>query len=149
MMNKVLKHGPKLPKELSISTFQNVKPLKHVTNVTNVTIRAVATPCWVAGQGPALPLPFVLSQHLIERDASCDGCVERVDIAAHGKLHEQVAMFPHQPANAFAFVADDQGYRSGQVGLHVQCLGLTRQSHHPDILLLEILDSAGEIGFLS
>src|SRR2546426_1125857 len=92
--------------------------------------------------------PLALPQRLIQRDTPGHGCVERVDVTAHGQLYEQIAVFAHQATDAFAFVANNEGQGTGQIGLVVDGFCLADQADDPDILLFEKLDGACQIGFL-
>src|SRR2546425_10898375 len=92
--------------------------------------------------------PLALPQRLIQRDTPGHGCVERVDVTAHGQLYEQIAVFAHQATDAFAFVANDERQGTSQIGLVVDGFCLTDQADDPDVLLFEKIDGACQISFL-
>src|SRR5713226_294507 len=67
---------------------------------------------------------------------------------AHGQPDQQVAMFAYQAADAFSFVANDEGKRTCEIGLVVLCSGFARQSNYPDVVRFKQIDGACEVGFL-
>ena len=67
----------------------------------------------------------------------------------HGQPHQEVALFPRQPAQPFAFAADHQRQRAVEPRLGEG--GRSRfavQPGHPDVPLLQFFDGAVEIGHL-
>src|SRR5579883_3459340 len=88
-------------------------PMLNVTMPTHVTARRA--------EHRLLWALLALAQGFVEGDAAGDGGVERVDLSIHGQADQQVAVFAHQPTDALALVADDQGQGTGEIGPRVLC----------------------------
>src|SRR5579883_3041599 len=125
--------------------FGNIKqPLTTHKNrfyTTNVMLRRVVT-------RRSLSLLAALPECLVKCNATRYCRVERVDLPAHRQLHQQVAVFAHQPADALALVTNDERQWTRQIGLVIFGFGLSNQPDDPDILFLQVIDSACKVGLL-
>ena len=57
-------------------------------------------------------------------------------------------MFAYQATDTFAFVADDESERTGQIRLVVHSFRFTSEADNPDILTFKEFNGACEVGLL-
>src|SRR5690554_2640254 len=80
----------------------------------------------------------------VKGNGAGDGCIERVDLASHGELQEEITRITHQRAHTLPFIADNQSQWAVQPdlprGIYFDLPGLTIrtpfQTGDPDVPFL-------------
>ena len=107
---------------------------------------ALARFLWLGLRGGWEDSRAALAEGLVQDDGAGDGDVERGDAALHGDAEEEVAGALDQLVQAGAFAAEDEADVLAEVEVGVVGGAALVEADDPDVVLLHLLEGAGEIG---